>query len=338
MQASQEIRSHIAEMAQGSMRLGLAYIGVAHSLFSSLSEMKEATPDELAKKTGLAQGYLNSWCDACLAFGLLDEQDGRFRLTELGSAFLPGPGSALSVPIQAVMAIHTIDQVTTCMKTGETAPEHHLAGYDNIRPLFGASMEANSSEMFENKILPQIPAFDRLNAAAPLAVDLGCGNGWYLRKLAQHYPNLRGLGLDGLEENIQKAQELTAQAGLSERLSFKCGDILHLELKEQADLIAMTRALHHVWTEKEQVFQAFKKNLKAGGVVVIWEPAWPHDRQALKEPSRRRMAFQNLSEHAQGNRFLYPEEIQAEFQRVGMESQAYSLTGGIDMVIVGIKP
>lgn len=337
MKVSQEIRTRIADMAQGSMLLGLAYIGIARSLFSTLTQLGEASAEEIAQATKLDLGYLNRWCDAALAFGLLEEKAGRFTLTELGSAFLPGPGSALSFPIQAMMASHTVEQVTTAMKTGETVPEHHLAEHENIRPLFGAALEANSSEMFEKNILSEVPAFERLKADSALAVDLGCGNGWYLRKLAQHYPHSRGIGLDGLKENIQKACELTAQAGLSERLHFDCGDIHNLALEEPADLIAMTRALHHVWTEKEQVFEAFKNNLKSGGVVIIWEPRWPHDRQELKAPNRQRMAFQNLSEHSQGNRFLYPEEIQEEFKKVGMNSHAYSFAGGNDMVIVGTK-
>ncbi len=49
------------------------------------------------------------------------------------------------------------------------------------------------------------------------------------------------------------------------------------------------------------------------------------------------MAFQNLGEHVQGNNFLRPEEIEAEFHRVGMKANVYLFVNGNEAVIVGRK-
>lgn len=69
--------------------------------------------------------------------------------------------------------------------------------------------------------------------------------------------------------------------------------------------------------------------------MIIWEPNWPKDRALLREPGRRGMAFQNLSEHVQGNHFLQPEEIAAEFERVGMQSEIYLFGEDREAVVVG---
>ena len=101
----------------------------------------------------------------------------------------------------------------------------------------------------------------------------------------------------------QQAQgALAAAAGFANRLAFAVGDIHDFKMGERADLISMNRALHHVW-EKGQagLFHWLRDNLKSGGYAVVWEPAWPEERGALREPSRRTMAFQNLTEHVQGN-------------------------------------
>lgn len=40
---------------------------------------------------------------------------------------------------------------------------------------------------------------------------------------------------------------MAVQVGLGAGLDFVCGDIHELKLDEPADLIAMNRAVHHVW-------------------------------------------------------------------------------------------
>ena len=65
-----------------------------------------------------------------------------------------------------------------------------------------------------------------------VAVDLGCGNGWYLRALARHCPNLRGIGLDGFAENVRQARALAEAESLAARLEFREGDLHHFTVTE----------------------------------------------------------------------------------------------------------
>jgi trans-aconitate methyltransferase len=146
---------------------------------------------------------------------------------------------------------------------------------------------------------------------------------------------LRGLGIDGFDENIAQAEDAARRAGMANRLKFIQGDIHGLALDEPADLIAMNRALHHVWEkDTDALFTWLRTNLKPSGVVAIWEPAWPADRAALRAPSRKAMAFQNLTEHVQGNHFLRPDEIEAAFARAGMHSQLYLFAQGNEALVL----
>jgi hypothetical protein len=103
------------------------------------------------------------------------------------------------------------------------------------------------------------------------------------------------------------------------------------------DLIAMNRALHHVWSEKENVFRILSAHLKPGGAAVIWEPNWPRTRAELRDPGKNGMALSNLFEYVQGNHFLRPEEIEAAFHQVGMETRVHLFANGNEAVIVGTK-
>ena len=148
---------------------------------------------------------------------------------------------------------------------------------------------------------------------------------------------MRGVGLDGFEENIRQAAEKAEEEHLSDRLQFKAGDIHQFTIDEPVDLIAMNRALHHVWDEKENVFQILRQHLKPGGVAVIWEPNWPADREKLRERTMRPMAYQNMMEHIQGNHFLRPDEVADQFRSVDMEPQIFLLADGREAVITGTR-
>ena len=106
---------------------------------------------------------------------------------------------------------------------------------------------------------------------------------------------------------------------------------------EPVSLIAMNRALHHVWDRRDKVFGILRDALVPGGSAVIWEPRWPDDRASLRDPRRRAMAFQNLNEHVQGNHFLRPAEIEEAMRSVGLTPRTYLFAEGTEAVVVGTR-
>ncbi|APZ44714.1 methyltransferase type 11 [Acidihalobacter ferrooxydans] len=331
------IRQDIMRRAQGALSLDIAYIGIANGLLAALAEHGSASARQLARLTEMDAGYVQRWCDAAYAFELLEESaPDEFRLAPLGRAFLPDtPGTAMPFAVQAVLSAHMAERAAGLMRTGERPGERTLAERETILPWFGPMLEHQFGPLLEKQVIDAVPVFDAVNARGGLAVDLGCGNGWYLRALACHCPNLRGIGLDGFEENIKQAGALAEQQGLNDRLHFAVGDIYHFHIEEPVDLIAMNRSLHHVWDQKENVFRILREHLSPGGAAVIWEPNWPASRADLRSPSRRGMAFQNLSEHVQGNHFLRPDDIAEQFVSVGLEPSVHFVADGRDVVVTG---
>lgn len=335
---SEALRNQVMAQAQGAMSLYVAFIGVANHLFEVLARLGQASVPQIAAESALDQAYMQRWCEAAYANGYLDERDGSFTLTDLGQAFRPDlPGNLMPFAVQSVLSAHMAERATTFMRSGERPGEKVLAERANILPWFGPMLEAMFGGLFARQILPDVPVYREVGERGGLAVDLGCGNGWYLRQLAAAFPRLRGVGLDGFDENIRQATELARSAGAGDRLGFQVGDIYHYTVPEPADLIAMNRALHHVWDEQDKVFAILRDSLKPGGAAVIWEPNWPQGLPALRDASRRGMAFQNLSEHVQGNHFLRPEEISAGFEKVDMQPSVYLFANGNEAVVVGRK-
>ncbi len=336
----EELKAAFRQQAQGALSLNIAYIGIVNHLFQTLRSLGKASAAELASAAGMDAGYVMRWCDAAYAFGYLDSVEDRFRLGPTGEAMLPDvPGTLMPMAVQSILSAHMAERAAGLMRTGERPGERVLGERETVLPWFGPMLEANFGTLFETTVCPAIPAFAEVAASEGLAVDLGCGNGWYLRALARRYPRVRGLGIDGFGENVEQARQLAEAQGFGSRLRFLEGDIHELRLEEPAELIAMNRALHHVWEKDPEVLFAWlRDNLKPGGYAVVWEPAWRAEREALRDMPRRAMAFQNLTEHVQGNHFLRPEEIVEAFERVDMPATAHLFAQATEAVIVARRP
>jgi SAM-dependent methyltransferase len=339
MAVSQEVREQVLRQAQGALALQIAFIGVTNGLFGALERGGPLAPASLAAAAGVDPGYTERWADAAFAFGYLDREGAAWALTELGRAFVPGAeGTLMPFAVNVAIAAHMAERAAGLMATGERPGEAVLGERATLLPWFGPMLEATFGPLFEREVLPGVPVYREVDARGGVVVDLGCGNGWYLRRLAARHPHLRGVGLDGFRENVDHARRAAEAEGLADRLEFREGDIHDFRLDAPADLVAMNRALHHVWDRRDEVFAALRDHLKPGGAAVVWEPRWPDDVAALREPRRRAMAFQNLSEHVQGNRFLRPGEVEAAFRAAGMEAETFLFAGGDEMVVVGRRP
>ncbi len=338
MSVTPELRQRVMQQGQAVLALSVAFVGAANDLFASIAAQGVATPASLAAATGLDLGYLERWCDAAFAVEYLDERGLGFALTELGEAFRSDlPGSLWPAAMSPVMGGHVADHAATGMRSGHRPGEGVLVERRILAGLFGPMLEARFGGMFRRSILPSLDVYDRVGADGGLVVDLGCGNGWYLRALAERYPALRGLGLDGLAENIDDARARTAAAGLDGRVGYRLGDLHDLPSDEPVAVFAMNRALHHVWDGRVSLLESMASRLTPGGAVVIWEPCWPDERAALRSPAGRALAWQNLAEHVQGNRFLRPAEIEAVLAEAGLEPETMLFAEGHEAVVIGTK-
>lgn len=334
------LKSQIRQQAQGATRLHVAYIGISGGLFETLQRMQQATSAALAEASHKDPGYVKVWCDAAYAFEFLEVEADSFRLGHAGALMCPNaPGTLMPMVIQAMVSAHMAERAAGLLQSGERPGEVVLGERATLLPWFGPMLEKGFGTLFEQTICPALPVFRAVDAQGGLALDLGCGNGWYLRTLARRCKHLRGIGLDGFGENIRQARAKAQTEGLSDRLQFVQGDIHDFVQQEAVDLIAMNRALHHVWErDREGVFQWLYDHLKPGGYAVIWEPAWPTQRETLRQPARRGLAFQNLSEYVQGNHLLQPQEIVQAFTAQGMSAQIHEFMEGNEVLVVAQRP
>jgi SAM-dependent methyltransferase len=325
----------LRDAASETTALRLAFIGLTNGLMETLDERGALTAEALAARTDTDPTYVGKWLDATYAFELVDNDGDVFELTELGESFLPDtPGTMMPLAIQSILSARLADRLSELVRSGEQPGEAILEDFENITPWFGRMLEAKFRPYCREHVLPILEEVADLGSETTRVLDLGCGNGWYLRELLDTYDGLSGVGIDAMEENLEHARHATEEAGLGHRLDFERTDIFDYRPEESFDVVVLNRTLHHVWDRLDEVFATIGASLADDGWLILWEPAWPDTRDALRDPERKGLGMRNLAEHAMGNRLLEPDDIQRACELHGYRTEEQRLDT-VETLIVG---
>lgn len=105
-------------------------------------------------------------------------------------------------------------------------------------------------------------------------VEVGCGPGFYSRRLAARFPGLRVLGVDRSRAQLHRASRLARRAGL-ENCRFERADALALDRllpAGTADAILAAR-LFTILPQRERALDEMHRALRPGGRCFLAEPS-----------------------------------------------------------------
>jgi 2-polyprenyl-3-methyl-5-hydroxy-6-metoxy-1,4-benzoquinol methylase len=134
-----------------------------------------------------------------------------------------------------------------------------------------------------------------------VVLDLGCGPGDILIRLAQACPSLTLIGVDASEPMINLAQTAIDEANVGDRVRVLCQRFQDIKLPEQADAIISNSLVHHV-PNPFQFWYAMKQLGKPGAPVLVMDLLRPEtteeaqalvDQYAANEPEQLRRDFYN---------------------------------------------
>ncbi len=118
--------------------------------------------------------------------------------------------------------------------------------------------------------------------AQPYVLDLGCGTGKLLNRLADHQKDLTGLGIDLSPDMIAQAQGANQ---VPERIQYHVGNAVALSLEDQHfDAVFNTITFLH-YPEPEQVLAEVRRVLKPGGRYYLadFAPRWANGPEVLAQ-------------------------------------------------------
>ena len=129
--------------------------------------------------------------------------------------------------------------------------------------------------------------------------DLGCGPGDIPIRFAREFPSCRITGVDASAPMVRLAEAAVQQAGLSDRITFRCERFQDLAGVSVADAAISNSLVHHV-RNPLQFWHTLRLVVKPGSPVLVMDLLRPDspeeaqtvvDRYAAKEPEILRRDF-----------------------------------------------
>lgn len=219
------------DLWDGFWGIHLLHIGQTLGLFQALEQ--PATPSELASTLHLEPHYIELWCLAARASGLLQEHLGRFQaIPELLSWTQHSQGFTSSHLHLTEQVLHTFQAIFT----GRALPEPPIL----LRMILTESLSRNYAWAFQ-EAPASLPAFAQALSTARRALEVGCGMGLGLSALMTHHGHI---DLYGLESDYECARE----AERNTHAVIHVGDLPRSHFNKTFDLIICFRTLsssHH---------------------------------------------------------------------------------------------
>ncbi len=184
-------------------------IGHRTGLFDSMRGQPAATSSEIAKRAGLNERYVREWLGAMTTGGVVevDETSTRFRLPDEHAAFVTRAAAAdnMAVFAQYIPLLGNVeDDIIASFKNGGGVP------YDKF-PRFHDVMAEDSGQSvmssLESHIVPMVPGLSARLENGVRWLDLGCGRGMIISRLAELYPKSSFVGLDLSKDAVAWAQD-----------------------------------------------------------------------------------------------------------------------------------
>lgn len=201
-------------------------IGHRTGLLDTMAGMEPATSEEIAAAAGLNERYVREWLGAMVTSGVVDIDPAthRYALPAEHAALLTRPAGAdnLAVFAQYIGLLGSVeDDIVECFRNGGGVPYER---YPRFHEVMAEDSGQSVLSTLESHILPLVPGLtDRLNDGIAM-LDLGCGRGRILNRLAELFPNSTFTGMDLSEEAISYARDEAAAKGLS-NATFEIADL-----------------------------------------------------------------------------------------------------------------
>jgi len=247
-------------------------IGHRTGLFDVMSKSPPATSGEIAARAGLNERYVREWLGAVVTGGVVefDPASNRYSLPAEHAAFLTRAAVAdnMAVFAQYIAVMGSVeDDIVECFKAGGGVPYSKFPRFHEVMAEDSGQSVLSS---LETHILPLVPSLtDRLSKGIRM-LDVGCGRGRILNRLAALYPGSRFVGIDLSEEAIAYARAEASRTG-DDNVEFVAADLSDFDQTaepESFDFITTFDAIHDQ-AKPLKVLKGIHRALKPDGVYLM---------------------------------------------------------------------
>jgi ubiquinone/menaquinone biosynthesis C-methylase UbiE len=261
----------LSALNNGALCLMLA-VGHRVGLFDVMRELPPSTSDEIAHHGALNERYVREWLGAMVTSRVVDvdPESNRYSLPPEHAAFLTRAAGADNVAVfgQYISLLGGVeDDIIECFKNGGGVPYAKF-------PRFHAVMAEDSGQSvlssLETHIVPLVPGLADQLAKGVKMLDVGCGRGRIMNRLAELYPKSRFTGIDLSGEAVLVAWQEAAEKKLR-NVEFIVSDLSRFDEKaehEAFDLITTFDAIHDQ-AKPLNVLKGIYRALRSDGIYLM---------------------------------------------------------------------
>ena len=288
-QEIQQQAGKILSQVAGYVGLRTIDIGLQHGLLAALADAPLGmTAEALAEETGLDPFYTAVWCRSAYAAEVLEvgEFDAYRLAPHLDKILLDKdfPGYVGGIP--GVMV-----QPEFFDRFAENLPSGKRLWWNDCSPEFIESV-SSTARPFYTRLIPggfsKVPGLPETLAGEVRIMDLACGAGVGLLRMAQTYPQSTLVGVDGDAYSLGQTQERINEAGLQDRISLIHSTFEDLNVTEQFDIVTINVSMHEC-RDIDKVTQNVYRALKPDSHFVISDFPFPGTTEGLRTVPARVM-------------------------------------------------
>jgi 2-polyprenyl-3-methyl-5-hydroxy-6-metoxy-1,4-benzoquinol methylase len=243
-------------------------IGDRCGLFKVMADLPASTSQQIADAANLNERYVREWLGALVTGRVVNyyPETQTYQLPAEHAAYLTDEGeynfaSAMQfIPVMAGVE----NDIVECFRSGGGVPYSKYTRFHEVMAKESTQTTVNALEPF---ILPLVPGLKEKLEAGIDVLDVGCGSGRAMIKLASLYPNSRFTGYDVSEEGIARANAEAASVGLP-NARFEVRDAAAIGEDAAYDLITSFDAIHDQ-ADPAAMLAGIARALRPDGVYLV---------------------------------------------------------------------
>ncbi len=258
----------VGTLNAGAMAL-MTSIGHRTGLFDAMAEAGWATSDEIAAAAGLQERYVREWLGAMVAgdFVETDPATATYGLPPEHAASLcrRAPTDNLAVFAQYVPLLGAVeDDIVACFRDGGGVPYDR---YGRFHEVMAEDSGQSVLPALEAHILPLVPGLTGRLRDGIRVLDVGCGRGRAINKLASLFPNSRFVGVDLSEEAVAFARDEALRLG-NANAEFRARDLSDFDRTAEPAAFDFVTTFDAVHDQKDPmaVLRGIRRSLADDGV------------------------------------------------------------------------
>lgn len=238
-----------------------AYVGYELDLFKAFE--RGVSVADVADAYQIDEPLLNQWVNVGVSIGHIKAMSrNRYRTGPMWKLPRPKDESSSGVILKEMMELH-IPSLLTYPDMMRNKTRNH---FDEEKH---ADTVAQTSRLLEVIALPKISKLLKEKENQQV-LDIGCGEGGYIKRLAERFPDSEFRGIEVSKSVAKTASDLTESL---ENVSIEQADLWDYEPDQSYDLILMNNVIHYIAPDsRQQLFKQLSDWLARDGVLSVVTP------------------------------------------------------------------